>query len=120
MVSLISHPSDPARIRLQPESNAVSGLIILHADYGLETSFTDRGIKENEVEEDVIDVTIPIQALVSNSKLVIPGGRSKVGKTVLTIESLLMSGPTVQPHWLLGTYLVPGLFGSRRPSADLV
>lgn len=87
MVSLISHPSNPAWIRSQPESNAVSGLIILHADYGLETSFTDRGIKENEDEEDVIDVTIPIQALVSNSKLVIPGGRSKVGKTVLTVQT---------------------------------
>lgn len=118
MVSLISHPSNPAWIRLQPESNAVSGLIILHADYGLETSFTDRGIKENEDEEDVIDVTIPIQALVSNSKLVIPGGRSKVGKTVLTVQTLLMSCSTVQPHWLLGKYLVPGLFGSCRRGAD--
>ena len=36
-------------------------------------------MKEHEGEgESVIDVTIPIQALVSGSRLFIPGGRAKV------------------------------------------
>jgi len=58
-----------------------NGLIILHADYGLASAFTDRGIRHPEEDQHggpmVIDVTIPIQALVQDSKVTIPGGRSK-------------------------------------------
>lgn len=35
-------------------------------------------MKEKEDEEVVADVTIPVQALVMDSKLYIPGGRAKV------------------------------------------
>lgn len=74
------------------------GLIILEAHYGLASAFTERGIrrhrprpasngggdeKDDEAHEDeedeevVIDVTVPVQALIANSKLSIPGDRSK-------------------------------------------
>lgn len=61
------------------------GLVILSAHYGRADAFTDRGLKEHSsstlpnghTEEAYIDVTIPIQALVSDSKLVIPSGRAK-------------------------------------------
>ena len=74
------------------------GLIILEAHYGLASAFSDRGIRRSrptdafsaaaeqaegdekvvEEEEVVIDVTVPVQALVVDSKLSIPGGRGKV------------------------------------------
>lgn len=73
------------------------GLIILAAHYGLASAFSDRGIRRSrqtaassaaeqaegdekvvEEEEVVIDVTVPVQALVVDSKLSIPGGRGKV------------------------------------------
>lgn len=76
------------------------GLIILEAQYGLASAFSDRGIRRHrprppssdrsqvgeegegegrgEEEEVVIDVTMPVQALVVDSKLSIPGGRGKV------------------------------------------
>ncbi|WWD18942.1 hypothetical protein CI109_103398 [Kwoniella shandongensis] len=56
-----------------------NGLIIISAHYGLATSFTPRGIKssEKEEEEEVIDVTIPVQALVQDGRLYIPGGKGK-------------------------------------------
>jgi len=54
------------------------GLIIISAQYGLSSSFTSRGIKESEKdEEEIIDVTIPIQSLVQDGKLYIPGGKGK-------------------------------------------
>lgn len=56
------------------------GLVILSASYGLATAFTPRGLREIETEDGytaVIDVTIPVQALVQNSRLVIPAGRAK-------------------------------------------
>jgi DnaJ family protein C protein 11 len=60
---------------------AKNGLIILHADYGLASAFTDRGIRHPDENENggpmVIDVTVPLQALVQDSKVTIPGGRSK-------------------------------------------
>ncbi|WRT68254.1 uncharacterized protein IL334_005230 [Kwoniella shivajii] len=55
-----------------------NGLIIVSAQYGLSSSFTSRGIKESEKdEEEIIDVTVPIQALVQDGKLYIPGGKGK-------------------------------------------
>ena len=43
--------------------------------------------EQDGTEESVIDVTIPIQALVNDSKLIIPGGRAKVGHTrVLDVQ----------------------------------
>ena len=60
------------------------GLIILSADYGLASSFTDRGKREQaDDEEVVIDVTIPVQALVQDSRLYIPSRRSKVCRSLL-------------------------------------
>lgn len=50
------------------------GLVILSAWYGPISAFSDRGVRDNDA---VIDVTIPVQALVQNSKLYIPGGRNK-------------------------------------------
>ena len=56
-----------------------AGLIIISAHYGLASVFTDRGRREHEGEEEVmIDVTVPVQALVNDSRLYIPGGRGKV------------------------------------------
>lgn len=58
-----------------------NGLIILHADYGIASAFTDRGIRRADEDEHggptVIDVTVPLQALVTDSRVTIPGGRSK-------------------------------------------
>ena len=80
------------------------GLIILEAHYGLASAFSERGIrrsrpspnqsraeegegegegvgeKAQEEEDVVIDVTVPVQALVVDSKLSIPGGRGKVSR----------------------------------------
>lgn len=65
------------------------GLIILSAYYGLASSFTERGIiisekfkheeeeEEKEGEEKIIDVTIPVQALVQDGRVYIPGGKGK-------------------------------------------
>ncbi|WVR07398.1 hypothetical protein IAU60_004439 [Kwoniella sp. DSM 27419] len=54
------------------------GLIIVSAHYGLATLFTARGFKESDKgEEEMIDVTIAVQALVQDSKLYIPGGSGK-------------------------------------------
>ncbi|ODN92819.1 hypothetical protein L198_05615 [Cryptococcus wingfieldii CBS 7118] len=62
-----------------------NGLIILSATYGL-ASKIDNPIEalsekpivtEEDEEEETIDVTIPIQALVQDSRLYIPGGKGK-------------------------------------------
>lgn len=50
------------------------GLVILSAQYGPASAFSSKGVSDDEA---VIDVTIPVQALVQNSKLYIPGGRHK-------------------------------------------
>src|SRR6185312_2620118 len=52
------------------------GLIIVEALYGNLRILNDGITKENEGE--VFDVTVAVQALVHDSQLVIPGGRSKV------------------------------------------
>ncbi|WWC90847.1 uncharacterized protein L201_005784 [Kwoniella dendrophila CBS 6074] len=63
------------RIKAERERN---GLIIVSAHYGLSSSFTTRGIIQSEKdEEEIIDVTIPVQALVQDGKLYIPGGKGK-------------------------------------------
>ncbi|ORY35388.1 hypothetical protein BCR39DRAFT_509235 [Naematelia encephala] len=55
-----------------------NGLIIVSAHYGPASLFTPRGLREPiQGEEGVIDVTIPVQALVTDSHLSIPGGRGK-------------------------------------------
>jgi DnaJ family protein C protein 11 len=58
-----------------------NGLIILQADYGLASAFTDRGIRHPDEDENggpmVIDVTIPLQSMVQDSRVMIPGGRTK-------------------------------------------
>jgi DnaJ family protein C protein 11 len=57
-----------------------SGLIIVSAHYGRGSAFTDRGLRDNGQEEVVMDVTVPVQALVIESRLYIPGGRGKVSQ----------------------------------------
>ncbi|WVN90172.1 uncharacterized protein L203_105408 [Cryptococcus depauperatus CBS 7841] len=57
-----------------------NGLIIVSAYYGLASSFTPHGITGSnlsEENEEVIDVTVPVQALVQDSRLYIPGGKGK-------------------------------------------
>jgi DnaJ family protein C protein 11 len=58
-----------------------NGLIILQANYGVSSAFTDRGIRHPDEDEHggpmVIDVTVPLQSLVQDSRVTIPGGRSK-------------------------------------------
>jgi hypothetical protein len=67
-----------------------AGLIILSATYGNLKSFSSAGLaggvpeKEGSTAEpkrraDFIDVTVALQALVADSQLVIPPGRSKAG-----------------------------------------
>ncbi|WVQ82052.1 hypothetical protein IAT38_004180 [Cryptococcus sp. DSM 104549] len=66
--------------KLVQYERARNGLIILSAHYGLATSFTENGIivsEKPEEEEEIIDVTVAIQALVQESKLYIPGGKGK-------------------------------------------
>lgn len=56
------------------------GLVILDAKYGLSTAFSNKATREILDDEGlpvVIDVTVPLQALVQNSKLYVPGGRAK-------------------------------------------
>lgn len=55
------------------------GLVILSAQYGLASAFTPRGIRAAREDgvDDVVDVTIPVQGLVQNSRLFIPAGRNK-------------------------------------------
>lgn len=50
------------------------GLVVVDARYGPR----EEGEDEGGVQGLVVDVTVPVQALVNNSQLVIPGGRSKV------------------------------------------
>lgn len=49
-----------------------SGLVILSASYGPEPS-------QETSDVNFVDVAVPLQALVTNSQLIIPGGRSKSG-----------------------------------------
>ncbi|KAK0192274.1 hypothetical protein F5146DRAFT_999491 [Armillaria mellea] len=67
----ISILTEPAKKRMATEA-AKDGLVILEATYGPAETF-DFG------SESALDVTIAVQALVSNSQLHIPGHRSKVG-----------------------------------------
>ena len=57
--------------------------MIVDAQYGALSSFSSRGLdstkKSRTVNPDHIDVKIALQALVHNSQLVIPAGRSKAG-----------------------------------------
>ncbi|KAK4687510.1 hypothetical protein P7C73_g2607, partial [Tremellales sp. Uapishka_1] len=69
--SALMEKSVGAKIASEREKN---GLIIIAAHYGSASAFTERGMKESDM---VIDVTIPIQALVTDSRLLIPGGRAK-------------------------------------------
>ncbi|WVQ99858.1 hypothetical protein IAU59_007001 [Kwoniella sp. CBS 9459] len=66
-----------SKVNAERERN---GLVIISAHYGLASLFTPRGFKaseKDEHEEEIIDVTIPIQALVQDGKLYIPGGKGK-------------------------------------------
>jgi DnaJ family protein C protein 11 len=58
-----------------------NGLIILEANYGLASAFTDKGIQHPDEDEHggpmIIDVTVPLQVLVQDSRVTIPGGRGK-------------------------------------------
>lgn len=68
---------------LRPTNTRITpGLIVISAHYGLASSFTERGIIvsekiDQEGEGEIIDVTIPVQALVQDGRLYIPGGKGK-------------------------------------------
>ncbi|ORX38669.1 hypothetical protein BD324DRAFT_599616 [Kockovaella imperatae] len=66
----------PTALKLAAEQEK-RGLIIISAHYGLASAFTERGRRETGGAEDIIDVTVPVQALVNDSRLIIPGGRGK-------------------------------------------
>jgi DnaJ homolog subfamily C member 11 len=66
----------PTVERKVASERAKDGLIIVEALYGNLRALRD-GLTEKNVEE-VFDVTVAVQALVHDSQLVIPGGRSKV------------------------------------------
>lgn len=86
------------------------GLIIISAQYGLASAFTDRGVRltrtvekgtdegekmiEEEEEEVVVDVTIPVQGLVADSKLYIPGSRGKHNLLGFWVSHLICGGMT--------------------------
>jgi DnaJ family protein C protein 11 len=82
-----SEAEDAIRLMTRSAENKMStersknGLIILQADYGVASAFTDRGIRHPEEDEHggpmVIDVTIPLQSMTQDSRVTIPGGRSK-------------------------------------------
>jgi DnaJ family protein C protein 11 len=105
------------------------GLIIISAHYGRATNFSDRGIRlgggsgtgvnqngripvqpshsaehgeeslHSEEEEVVVDVTVPVQALVQDSRLYIPGGRAKVSRSVarVILRSTRSKGKLITP-----------------------
>lgn len=60
---------------------AKDGLIILQANYGVASAFREGGIQHPDENEKggpmVIDVTVPLQVLVQDSRVTIPGGRGK-------------------------------------------
>ncbi|GAB5588185.1 hypothetical protein Unana1_03085 [Umbelopsis nana] len=58
--------TDSARRKMKAEESK-QGLVIIEAWYG----------KRDGKHEDLVDVTIPVQALVNDSKLTIPGGHAK-------------------------------------------
>lgn len=55
--------------RIKTEENNKDGLIILQAVYG--KLITDNNVRANEVNHEMIDVTIPVQCLVKDSKLLL-------------------------------------------------
>ncbi|KAL1408743.1 hypothetical protein Q8F55_005556 [Vanrija albida] len=68
---LLMERSVQAKVQAERERD---GLVILVAQYGRADDFTVRGIRDNGA---IIDVTVPVQALVQNSRLFIPGARNK-------------------------------------------
>lgn len=64
--------------KVEQERSNDSGLIIISGHYGLSSAFTPTGLRNLRGHESkVVDVTIPLQALVNNGKLNIPGNRAK-------------------------------------------
>lgn len=64
----------PSVARKAASEKDKNGLVILSAHYGPASAFTIRGMRDTE---QMIDVTIPLQALVQQSKLHIPAGPAK-------------------------------------------
>ena len=72
-----------------PSSPSFAGLIIVDAQYGALSNFSSRGLglglkrtttpPSSKANPDHIDVKIALQALVNDSQLIIPAGRSKAG-----------------------------------------
>lgn len=61
---------------MEAERDKENGLIILEAWYGNLSRI--REITSENLPQEIIDVRIPVQALVHDSQLTIPGGHSKV------------------------------------------
>ncbi|KAK9888854.1 hypothetical protein WA026_001075 [Henosepilachna vigintioctopunctata] len=55
--------------RIKSDEENKNGLIILKAIYG--KLFTDRNIRADEMSHEIIDVTVPVQCLVKDSKIVL-------------------------------------------------
>lgn len=68
---LLMTPSVARKTASEREKN---GLVILSAQYGPADAFTPRGIHDRD---EVLDVTVPLQSLVQNSRLFIPAGPAK-------------------------------------------
>ena len=68
---LLMEQSVSAKAQAERRKN---GLVILSAYYGRGAAFTAKGMVEDEA---IIDVTVPIQALVQNSRIHIPAGAAK-------------------------------------------
>ncbi|CAG8512786.1 7546_t:CDS:2, partial [Ambispora leptoticha] len=66
-------PSIARKIEIE---RAKDGLVILEAFYGnFKPTISGASVLD---DQSVVDVTIPVQALVNDSQLTIPGGRSKL------------------------------------------
>ena len=72
----------PTVERRREDEIKADGLVIVDAQYGALSSFSSKGMdpkKSRTANPDHIDVKIALQALVHESQLMIPAGRSKAG-----------------------------------------
>lgn len=76
------------------DAASIAGLVIVSAYYGSSACFTEQGISEAKgLQDKVIDVTIPVQALVNSGHLFIPGGRAKFNLLGLYVSLVLADHP---------------------------
>lgn len=83
--------------RRQEKEKAHGGLVITKAEYGYIP--TESKKSRSRAESQVIDVTVPVAALVDQGQLVVPKTMAQVGAPVYT-DGFLANG-TVQNPWVL-------------------